>query len=298
MNKFVFAVLAAEALKPPRFAMGLTEEISRKELLLRTSYGMICWPKIGSPQITIGQGSKQSILVIRNKSKKTCVGNGNGGRGSGYSGEMDVGHNRRIDTQETQVVLQRPNRGAGLARGEDTAARWTLSGTGVPTGGRRAALLALTTRGGGRVDTDTGVGSGLHGTGVAAHGRRVRQRGGRKAGRMGGESAVARQIRDGYSDAGAERAQRSSVRTWCGHGEEGCADTEAFAGRRCGCGYRQWWWGAETVWPGSLGQEGRREDGRVGRAQHRGGCGTGRESSTEGVSNAATGGSGAGRGWS
>jgi hypothetical protein len=27
MNKFVFAVLAAEALKPPRFAMGLVSEM-------------------------------------------------------------------------------------------------------------------------------------------------------------------------------------------------------------------------------------------------------------------------------
>jgi hypothetical protein len=55
--------------------------------------------------------------------------------------------------------------------------------------------------------TETGVRSGLHGTGVA-HGRRVRQRGGRKGGRMGRESAAARRLQDGYSDAGVERAQR------------------------------------------------------------------------------------------
>ncbi|KAJ7307926.1 hypothetical protein DFH08DRAFT_824011 [Mycena albidolilacea] len=44
--------------------------------LFRTNYGMIFWPKTGSPRITIGQDSCDN----KNKSKKNCVGNKNGGR--------------------------------------------------------------------------------------------------------------------------------------------------------------------------------------------------------------------------
>jgi hypothetical protein len=132
--------------------------------------------------------------------------------------------NGRIDAQETQAILQRPNRGAGLARGEDAARdghraaqvcqqadaerrRWMREGWDGGASAQGIGVLTSTTRGGGCADAETGVRSRLHGTGVAAHGRRVRQRGGREAGRKGGESAAARRIRDGYSDAGAERAQ-------------------------------------------------------------------------------------------
>ncbi|KAJ7804027.1 hypothetical protein B0H14DRAFT_2612845 [Mycena olivaceomarginata] len=351
MNKFVFAVLAAEALKPPRFAMGLCRgerdrlrvrcmsTTDRRNQLKRIAFEDQLWHDLlaenwfstnydRARQQTIYSCDKKqeaeygreglAELPMRTQCEKGCNREGGdsadvvrsaraaarvgavGGayteemrglgialrcredaaqerpacegqrrqrgrctvrgawvrpRGSGYSDEMDVGRNRHIDTQGMQVVLQRPNWGAGLARGEDTAARWMLSDTGVPTGGRGAALLVLTTRGGGRADTKTGVRSRLHGTGVAAHGRRVQQRGGRKVGRMGRESAVARQIRDGYSDtvrrghSGELNAgwDGSSVRTQCGHGEEGRADAEAFAGRRAA---PRW------MWDGSGGQHG------------------------------------------
>jgi hypothetical protein len=88
------------------------------------------------------------------------------------------------------MVLQRRNGGAGLAQGEDTAARWTPSGSGVPTGVCGAAQIDAGRDGGAGAQ---GIGAlvlamrgvptrrrvcerVLHGTGVAAHGRGVRQR--------------------------------------------------------------------------------------------------------------------------
>ncbi|KAJ7835347.1 hypothetical protein B0H14DRAFT_2590338 [Mycena olivaceomarginata] len=274
MNKFVFAVLAAEALKPPRFAMGLCRgerdrlrvrcmsTTDRRNQPKRIAFEDQLWHDLLAENWFSTKYDRArkwrkraeygteglAELPMRTQREKGCNREGDSadvvrsaraaarggcsagqasvarGNARGEGGAQCTAHGRghaaagtvaRWMWDATGVLRRKRRRWFYSARigeqdwqGEDTAARWTLSGTGVPTGGCGAALLALTTRGGGRADTEMGVQSGLHGTGVAAHGRRVRQRGGREAGRMGRESAVARQIRDGYSDAGAERAQR------------------------------------------------------------------------------------------
>ncbi|KAJ7775239.1 hypothetical protein B0H14DRAFT_3164530 [Mycena olivaceomarginata] len=167
----------------------------------------------------VAGSARQWPRATRTERKREVYGGWTSPRRGGYGqtvlcgGDVDVGHHGRIGVQwfYSAGTGEQNWRGGRIQLRDGRRARQVDAGR---DGGASSQGLACSCcqRGAG---TETGVRSGLHGTGVA-HGRRVRQRGGCKGGRMGGESAAARRLRDGYSDAGAERAQQ--VRGACRRG--------------------------------------------------------------------------------